>query len=114
MSGGSLNYFHGLLEDHAGDLGDKELGELVKDLAKVFHDREWSLDCDIREGAYIKTVKEFKEKWFSEAGRKERFTRYIEEAELEIKRLRRSGFLVLPQLQALYEEGRQRLRRLRV
>ena len=38
MSGGSLNYFYGQLEEHIGDFGDKELDELVKDLAELFHD----------------------------------------------------------------------------
>ena len=40
MSGGSLNYFYIELEEHAGDLGDKELNNLVMDLARLFHDRE--------------------------------------------------------------------------
>ena len=37
MSGGSLDYFSCQLEDHVGDFGDKELDELVKDLAALFH-----------------------------------------------------------------------------
>ena len=36
MSGGSLNYFCYQLEEHIGDFGDKELDELVKDLAELF------------------------------------------------------------------------------
>ena len=43
MSGGSLDYFYTMLQDHVGDFGDKELDELVADLAELFHDREWYL-----------------------------------------------------------------------
>lgn len=43
MSGGSLDYFYCQLEEHVGDFGDKELDELVNDLAELFHDREWIL-----------------------------------------------------------------------
>ena len=50
MSGGSLNYFYSYLEEHVGDLGDKELDNLVLDLAKLFHDREWELSGDIGKG----------------------------------------------------------------
>jgi len=35
MSGGSLNYFYSQLEDHVGDFDDRELDDLVKDLAKL-------------------------------------------------------------------------------
>ena len=42
MSGGSLNYFYSELESHDRDFGDLELNELVKDLAQLFHDRDFS------------------------------------------------------------------------
>ena len=32
MSGGSLNYFFTMLQEHTEDFKDKELDELVKDL----------------------------------------------------------------------------------
>lgn len=35
MSGGSLDYFYTMLQDHVGDFGDKELDELVADLAEL-------------------------------------------------------------------------------
>ena len=46
MSGGHLNYFCHSLEEHIGDFGDRELDDLVKDLAELFHDREWYLSGD--------------------------------------------------------------------
>ena len=52
MSGGSLNYFYSDLEEHEKDFGDKELNELVHDLAQLFHDREWYLSADTCEGAW--------------------------------------------------------------
>lgn len=51
MSGGSLNYFYSQVEDHVGDFGDRELDDLVKDLAQLFHDREWFLSSDTNEGS---------------------------------------------------------------
>lgn len=64
MSGGSMNYFCYRLEEYSNVLGDKELNELVKDLVKVFHDKEWADSGDYSDGTYNKTVAEFKEKWF--------------------------------------------------
>lgn len=64
MSGGSMDYFYCRLEEYSNVLGDKELNDLVKDLVKVFHDKEWFDSCDYSEGDYNKTVAEFKAKWF--------------------------------------------------
>lgn len=60
MSGGSLNYFYNDLEDHVGDFGDKELDDLVKDLAELFHDREWFLSGDTGEGEWREDRDNFK------------------------------------------------------
>jgi hypothetical protein len=79
MSGGSLNYFYYKLEEHVGDFGDKELDELVKDLAKLFHDREWYLSADYGKGSWIEARDEFKAKWFTEHGRQERIEKYLAE-----------------------------------
>lgn len=79
MSGGSLNYFYGILEDHVGDFGDVELDDLVRDLAKLFHDREWYLSSDTCEGAWRESRDNFKKKWFGKNTRKERIERYLEE-----------------------------------
>ena len=66
MSGGSLDYFYSTLEDHKTDFDDKELNELVHDLARLFHDREWFLSGDY--------------------GRQERIEKYIEEFSDEIRK----------------------------
>ena len=85
MSGGSLYYFYALLQDHVGDFGDKELDELVKDLAELFHDREWYLSADYGEGSWIEARDEFKAKWFTEHGRQERIEKYLTEIGKEVR-----------------------------
>ena len=85
MSGGSLNYFYSYLEEHVGDLGDKELDNLVLDLAKLFHDREWELSGDIGKGDWIESKKAFKEKWFTPHGQQERIEQYLQEFTDEIR-----------------------------
>ena len=77
MSGGSLNYFYCQLQDHVGDFGDKELDELVKDLAELFHDREWYLSADYGEGSWNEARDAFKAKWFTDHGRQERIEKYL-------------------------------------
>lgn len=85
MSGGSLNYFYYQLEDHIGDFGDKELDELVKDLAELFHDREWYLSADYGEGDWVESRDEFKAKWFTPHGRQERIERYLSDLANEVR-----------------------------
>ena len=84
MSGGSLDYFYGRLEEHIGDFGDKELDELVKDLAELFHDREWFLSGDTGEGTWREARDEFKHKWFSEVGRQNRIEQYLKDIHDEV------------------------------
>lgn len=84
MSGGSLNYFYCDLESHIGDFGDKELDELVKDLADLFHEREWFLSADTGEGSWNEARDKFKEKWFSEYRRQERIEKYLDELREEV------------------------------
>ena len=79
MSGGSLNYFYSMLQDHIGDFGDKELDDLVKDLAELFHDREWYLSADTGEGDWNEARDAFKAKWFTETARRERIEKYLAE-----------------------------------
>ena len=86
MSGGSLNYFYGMLEEHVGDFGDRELDELVKDLATLFHDREWFLSSDTCEGNWNEARDKFKAKWFTETGRQERIERYLSDLTEEVRR----------------------------
>lgn len=84
MSGGSLDYFYSSLEDHVGDFGDMELDELVKDLAKLFHDREWFLSSDTCEGSWVEARDTFKKKWFSEHGRQERIEKYLDDVRNQV------------------------------
>ena len=85
MSGGSLNYFYCHLEGHIGDFDDRELDELVKDLAELFHDREWYLSADTDKGDWIEARDNFKEKWFTEHGRQERIEKYLQDIADEIR-----------------------------
>ena len=85
MSGGSLNYFCYQLEEHIGDFGDKELDELVKDLARLFHDREWYLSADYGKGSWVEARDAFKAKWFTEHGRQERIEKYLAEIGDEVR-----------------------------
>lgn len=84
MSGGSLNYFYYQLEDQVGVFRDKELDELVADLAELFHDREWYDSGDYGKGDWLESRDAFKEKWFTKHGREERIERYLEEYKEEI------------------------------
>ena len=86
MSGGSMNYFYSTLEEYSNVLGDRELNDLVKDLVKVFHDKEWWDSADIGEGSYNLTVKNFKEKWFTVVGQNRRYAEYIDTAIRDLKR----------------------------
>lgn len=79
MSGGSLNYFYSDLESHVGDFSDKELDDLVKDLVKLFHDREWFLSGDKNEGDWVEARDEFKKKWFGDGARLKRIETYLEQ-----------------------------------
>ncbi len=82
MSGGSLNYFYSDLEYHAEDFNDIELNELVKDLATLFHDREWFLSSDTGEGEWNEARDAFKKKWFGpdiQKLRMELIAKYLDE-----------------------------------
>ena len=85
MSGGSLNYFYSELESHVGDFGDKELDDLVHDLAELFHDREWYLSADTGVGNWNEARDNFKAKWFTKHGRQERIERYLSEFAAEVR-----------------------------
>lgn len=85
MSGGSLDYFYSTLEDHVGDFGDKELDDLVKDLARLFHDREWYLSADTGVGSWRESRDKFKKKWFTEHGRQERIEKYLADFADEVR-----------------------------
>ncbi len=84
MSGGSLNYFCYTLEEHIGDFGDKELDDLVKDLANLFHAREWFLSEDTKEESWDEARDTFKKKWFSDIGRTARIEKYLDDIREEV------------------------------
>lgn len=86
MSGGRLDYFYCQLQEHVGDFGDKELDELVKDLAELFHDREWYLSSDTGVGDWNEARDEFKAKWFTKHGREERIEKYLSEIGDEVRK----------------------------
>ena len=81
-----MNYFYSTLEEYQDVLGDRELNDLVHDLVKVFHDKEWLDSADIGEGSYNMTVKAFKDKWFTESGMKQRYSEYIDSTLRALKR----------------------------
>ena len=84
MSGGSLDYFYCQLQEHVGDFKDKELDDLVNDLAVLFHDREWYLSSDIGKGEWNEARDKFKQKWFGEGARAERIEKYLDEVKTEL------------------------------
>ena len=85
MSGGSLDYFYYTLADHSSDFDDKELNDLVSDLATLFHDREWYLSGDTSRGDWREARDKFKDKWFTEHGRQERIEKYLAEIGNEVR-----------------------------
>lgn len=87
MSGGALNYFYNHLEEHADDLGDRELNDLVKDLAQLYHDREWCLSGDICDGKWNEARDDFKKKWLTPEGREHRMKEYLDECIEEMRYL---------------------------
>jgi len=87
VSGGSLNYFYSELQDHVGDFGDRELDELVNDLAELFHDREWYLSSDTGVGQWNEARDAFKAKWFTEHGRQERIEKYLAQIADEVRKM---------------------------
>ena len=86
MSGGSLGYFYSELENHVGDFEDKELDDLVRDLAELFHDREWFLSCDTCEGNWNEARNRFKLKWFGKNSRAERIEKYLDDVKDDLLR----------------------------
>ena len=80
MSGGSHNYIYAFLEDElVGQMEDKELDELMKDVATLAHDLEWYHSADTSRNDYRESVRKFKDKWFKQS-REERLKKYIEES----------------------------------
>ncbi len=81
MSGGSFDYIYCRVLEAADLTKDKEIAELLGDLAKLLHDEEWYESADYSEDQYLKTLSEFKRKWFKQ-DREIRLKGYID-AEIE-------------------------------
>ena len=79
MSGGSMNYACYTIEEQARYLEDRELVDIAKDMAKLFHDAEWWHSSDIDEKDYRETVKWFKDKWLRNGNVDERLRGYIDQ-----------------------------------
>lgn len=63
MSGGSMGYIYYQIKEYADMLEDKELIDLANDFARLLHDCEWYHSADTDRDTYLKTVKDFKNKW---------------------------------------------------
>lgn len=85
MSGGSMDYLCYRVEEVADQMGDRELIELIKDVAELLHDREWYLSGDYGDETWEKCAQKFKRKWF-EQPRKDRLKALIEQTFNEAKR----------------------------
>ena len=85
MSGGSHNYIcFRIEEDLVGRMHDRELDDLMADVAKLAHAVEWMDSGDTCEETYRKEVSAFKEKWFG-GFRYDRLKDYIDEAVYNLK-----------------------------
>lgn len=86
MSGGSHGYIYCEIESQlCGAMHDRELNDLMKDIAELAHDLEWYDSSDCGEDDYRKSVVKFKAKWF-EQSREERLKNYIDEAVDELRK----------------------------
>lgn len=91
MSGGSFDYVYYRIRE-AGDMTkDKEIRDLLYDLADLLHDEEWYESGDYRKNQYLESLARFKKKWFKE-DRKERMKKYIDE---EFKTLKESLYSMI-------------------
>lgn len=85
MSGGSHDYIcYRIEEELQGQMHDKELDDLMEDIAQLVHDLEWFDSGDIGEKEYRESAAKFKEKWFK-GNRTERLKGYIDEAVDDVK-----------------------------
>lgn len=84
MSGGSLDYFYSEMESKIGCFHDVELDDLVRDMAKLFHDYEWYTSGDTNEGLWRETRDAFKKKWFRDGARAERIETYLAELKEQV------------------------------
>ena len=74
-----MDYVCYRVEDAASMTHDPEFEELLRDAAKVLHDEEWWMSCDIGKNDYLETLAWFKAKWFG-GDRTERLKGYVDES----------------------------------
>ena len=80
MSGGSHNYIcYRIEEELVGSMEDRELDDLMQDVANLAHDLEWYHSSDTCEETYRKAVAAFKKKWFG-SSRDDRLRVYVDDA----------------------------------
>lgn len=84
MSGGYLDYICFKLENITDRIDDREIEELVKDLADLLHDYEWWQSGDYSSESYDKKLQEFKAKWFGD-NRNDRLKDYLSTTLDEVK-----------------------------
>lgn len=85
MSGGSMDYFFGRMQDYQGCFHNVELDELYGDICKLMHDREWYDSGDYSSGEWNESVIKFKSKWFTERGYETRWEKYIDDKAKQLK-----------------------------
>ena len=88
MSGGSLGYLcYEIEEKVVGEMGDLELDEMMRDVAKLLHDLEWWRSGDYDEDAYRKTAAKFKARWLAGGkGRSKRLKLIMDEQLYQLRK----------------------------
>ena len=79
MSGGSMNYICFKIEDAAKDVPDREIRDLMNDLAELMKSLEWWTSGDTNRDYYDKNLQKFKKKWFKDS-RNIRLKKYIDDS----------------------------------
>ena len=78
MSGGSMDYIYCQVAEAGRMTEDPEIKCLLFDLSKLLHDEEWARSSDYSRDDYLRSLMEFKERWFG-ASREERLKQYVDE-----------------------------------
>lgn len=78
MSGGSHQYICWKIEEElVGKMHDRELDDLMRDIAELAHDLEWYDSGDYGYETYGESIKKFKDKW-CKSNRTKRLQGYID------------------------------------
>ena len=84
MSGGYMDYVYARVAEAAAYVKDKEVHDLLMDLSELLHDLEWYESGDYGRDTYLRSLAEFKKKWFKD-DRSERLKSYIDEFLKDVK-----------------------------